>query len=71
MAFAPLPANSFGQLCSEFLRFLWALADHAARNYVPVPLYVLPILSDAPLCDDRDSLQLFRFKRLRGPVCTC
>ena len=68
LAFAPLAANSFGQLGPEFLRFLWALADHAARNYVPVPLPVLPSLADADTPDDRDSPQVIRFKRLRGQI---
>ncbi len=52
LAFAPLAANTFVQLGSELLRFLWALSDHAARNYVPVPVTVLPVLSDAPSSDD-------------------
>ncbi len=40
-------------------------------------LSVLLVLSDAQLCDDRESPQLVHFKRLRGqlfvgsPVCTC
>ncbi len=66
LAFAPLAANTFGQLGSELLRFLWALADHAARNYVPVT--VLPVLSDAPYSDDHNSPQVVRFKRLRGQL---
>jgi hypothetical protein len=68
LAFAPLAANSFGQLGPEFLRFLWTLADHAARNYIPVPLPVLPSLADADSPDDRDSPQVVRFKRLRGQI---
>ena len=54
-AFAPLAANSFGQLGPEFLRFLWALADHAAHNRHPVPLPVLPILSESESPDEHDS----------------
>ena len=61
LAFAPLAANTFGSV----LRFLWALADHTTRNYVPVPVSVLPVLSDAPLCYDHNSPQVVRFKRLR------
>ena len=68
LAFAPLAANTFGQLGSELLRFLWALADHAARNYVPVPVTVLPVLSAAPSSDDHHSPQVVRFKRLRGQL---
>jgi hypothetical protein len=67
-AFAPLVANSFGQLGPEFLRFLWALADHAARNYIPVPLPVLPVLSEVGPPEDKDSPQVVRFKRLRGQI---
>jgi hypothetical protein len=66
LAFAPLAANTFGQLGSELFRFLWALADHAARNYVPVPVTVLPVLSAALYSDDHNSPQVVRFKRLRG-----
>ena len=33
-AFAPLVCNSLGQLGPDFLRFLWALADFAARNRI-------------------------------------
>ena len=66
IAFAPLAANSFGQLGPEFLRFLWALADFSARNYIPVPLPVLPVLSNAEPDSGRDSPQVIRFKRLRG-----
>ena len=38
MAFAPLVSNSLGQLGPDLLRVLWGLADHAARNQVPVEL---------------------------------
>ena len=30
--FAPLVTNSWGVLGPDVLRFLWAVADHAARN---------------------------------------
>ena len=69
LAFAPLATNSFGQLGAEFLRFLlWALADHAARNHYPVPLPVLPILSDSASQDALDSPQVVQFKRFRGQL---
>jgi hypothetical protein len=68
LAFAPLAANTIGQQGSELLRFLWALADHAARNYVPVPVTVLPVLSDAPSSEDHNSPQVVRFKRQRGQL---
>ncbi len=54
-AFAPLVANSFAQLGPEFLRFLWALADQAACHYIPVPLPVLPALSEVGPPEDSDS----------------
>ena len=68
LAFAPLAANSFGQLGPEFLRFLWALADHAARNKHPVPLPVLPVFSELAPPDDRHNPQVVRFQRLRGRI---
>jgi len=68
IAFAPLAANSFGQLGPEFLRFLWALADHAARSYIAVPIPVLPLLSAADPQDDSDTPRIVRFKRLRGQI---
>ena len=67
IAFAPLAANSFGQLGQEFLRFLWALADHAARNCIPVPIPVLPHLSAGPQ-DEADTPAVVRFKRPRGQI---
>ena len=59
-AFAPLVSNSFGQLGPEFLRLLWALADYAARNLVPVPLPALPVLGPPPADsgDDNSPLDL-------------
>ena len=67
-AFAPLVANSFGQLGPEFLRFLWTLADHAARNYIPVPLPVLPLPFGADSSEEQDSPQVVRFKLLRSRI---
>jgi hypothetical protein len=69
-AFAPLAANTFGQFGPEFLRFLWTLADHAARYYIPVPLPVLPLSSgNAPFdSEDQDFSQVVRFKHLRGRI---
>ena len=49
LAFAPLVSNSLGQFGPDLLRFLWGLADHAARNQVPVELQDLPHLDlDSP-----------------------
>ena len=32
LAFAPSICNSLGQLGPDFQNFMWALADHAAKN---------------------------------------
>ena len=57
-------SNSFGQ--QEFLRFLWALADDAARNQVPVPLPALPVLGPPPADSGDESSPLVReFRRVR------
>ena len=61
-AFAPLVCNSLGQLGPDFVRFLWRLADHAARNHIPPDLRALPIL------DPADQSHLQAFKRLRGHI---
>ncbi len=53
-------ANSFGQLGPKFLRFLWTLVDHAARNYIPVPLPVLPLPFGADSSEEQDSPQIVR-----------
>ena len=68
LAFAPLAANSFGQLGPEFLRFLWALSDHAARSCIPVPLPVLPLLSAVAPPDAQDTPAVLRYKRLRSQI---
>ena len=60
-AFAPLVSNSLGQVGPDFLRFLWGLAEHAARNSVHVPLDDLPHLDPAVADVARTD-----FKRLRG-----
>ena len=65
-AFAPLVSNSFGQLGPEFLRFLWALADYAARNLVPVPMPIQPARPRPPAdSEDDDSPQVRKFRRVR------
>jgi len=65
-AFAPLVSNSSGQLGPEFLRFLWALADYAARNLVPVPLPALPVLGPPPAdFGDDNSPLVSKFRRVR------
>ena len=52
-AFAPLVSNSLGQVGPDFLRFLWGLADDAARNSVHLPLDDLPHLDPAVADVDR------------------
>ena len=44
-AFAPMVANSWGVFGPDLRRFLWAIADHAARHHLSLPdadLRVLP-----------------------------
>jgi hypothetical protein len=44
-AFAPMVANSWGVCGPDLIRFLWAIADHAARHHLSMPdadLRVLP-----------------------------
>ena len=47
-AFAPLVINSWGVLGPDLLRFLWAVADHAARNALSFPLDYYSSLSQPP-----------------------
>ena len=64
IAFAPLVTNTFGQFGPELLRFLWALADFAARNRVHLPQPILP--NRGPAADLEDDTLIQRFKRLRS-----
>ena len=64
-AFAPIVCNTWGEFGPDFLRFLWALADFAARKYyglLPLTDNVQPchILEDAS--DNAD------FRALRGRI---
>ena len=54
-------SNSLGQVGPDFLRFIWGLAEQAARNSVHVPLDDLPYLDPAVADVARTD-----FKRLRG-----
>ncbi len=56
-------SNSLGQPGPEFLCFLWGLADHAARNQVPVELQDL-----AHLDIDSPSPAQAAFQRLRSLI---
>ena len=40
---AQLVANLFGKLGPELVRFLVVIADHAARNRVPVPQPIVAV----------------------------
>ena len=67
-AFAPLVASSFGVCGPDLLRFLWAVADHAARYAYDLPLDVYLSLSQ-PSCDHDpvvDEKRKLSFKILRG-----
>ena len=48
-AFAHLVANSWGVCGPDLLRFLWAVADHAARNAYSLPLDRILTLSQPSL----------------------
>ena len=67
-AFAPLVANSWGVCGPDLLRFLWAVADHAARNAHSLPLDRILTLSQPALSehDPPSEAQLLSFKILRG-----
>jgi hypothetical protein len=71
-AFAPMVANSWGVWGPDLLRFLWAIADHAARQHLSMPdadLLVLPQqlwgAQSASQTAAADS-QVSAFKALRG-----
>ena len=67
-ALAPLVANSWGVLGPDTLRFLWAVADHAARNALSFPLDYYSSLSP-PSSSEREvpsEAQLLAFRILRG-----
>ena len=67
-AFAPLVANSWGVCGPDLLRFLWAVADHAARNAHSLPLdSILTVSQPGPSAHEPPSeTQLLAFKILRG-----
>ena len=63
LAFAPAVCNSWGELGADLLRFLWAVAGHAARQHdCSSPLGLGP----APLPGRASERQVESFKRLRG-----
>ena len=68
-AFAPLVINSWGVFGPDLLRFLWAIADHAARNAMSLPLDRLSSSLSQPPPSQPDELseeRLLSFKILRG-----
>jgi hypothetical protein len=69
IAFAPLVTNTFGQFGPELLRFLWALADFAARNRIHLPQPLLPNRGPAAHAAElEDDTLIQRFKRLRSSL---
>ena len=67
-AFAPLVTNSWGVLGPDVLRFLWAVADHAARNALSFPIDFYSSLSPPSSSDHAEpsEAQLLAFRILRG-----
>jgi hypothetical protein len=63
-----LIANSWGGGGPDLLRFLWAVADHAARNAHSLPLDRILTLSQPAFSehDPPSEAQLLSFKILRG-----
>jgi hypothetical protein len=63
-ALAPLVTNSWGVLGPDVLRFLWAVADHAARNALSVPLDHFSSLSPPTSSDHAEpsEAQLLAFR---------
>jgi hypothetical protein len=66
-AFAPLVTNSFGQFGADLLRFLWLLANFAARNQIPVQIVDRP---NTQSTFDEDETQKSAFKILRSKIFT-
>ena len=71
-AFAPMVANSWGVCGPDLIRFLWAIADHAARHCLSMPdadLRVLPQQLWGPQSASQTAAadsQVSAFKALRG-----
>ena len=60
--FAPMVTNSWGVCGPDMLRFLWAIADNAARCH-----YGLPNLRSQPIgSQEDDSEDINPFKAMRG-----
>ena len=65
LAFAPLVCNSLGQLGPDFQNFLWALADHAAKNQFSANLLDKQCL-DFPTTDQATFQKLRSFLYLQA-----
>ena len=67
-AFVPLVANSWGVCGPDLLRFLWAVADHAARNAHSLPLDRVLTLSHPAHSEHEPPSEatMLSFKILRG-----
>ena len=67
-AFVPLVANSWGVCGPDLLRFLWAVADHAARNAFSLPLDKVLTLSHPAHSENEppSDATMLSFKILRG-----
>ena len=59
LAFAPLVCNSLGQLGPDFQNFLWALADHVAKNQFSANLL-------DKQCIDSQTANQATFRKLRS-----
>jgi len=71
-AFAPIVANTWGNLGPDLLRFLWATADHAARYHLALPQHEIRALPQSCLTLSQDEMvtdeQEEKFKILRGKL---
>jgi hypothetical protein len=71
-AFAPIVANTWGNLGPDLLRFLWAVADHAARYHLALPQHEIRALPQSCLTLSQDEMVTDKladsFKALRGKL---
>ena len=71
-AFAPMVANTWGNLGPDLLRLMWAVADHAARYHLAIPQHEVRALPQASLTLSQDEMvadkQEKSFKDLRGKL---
>lgn len=71
-AFAPMVANTWGNLGPDLLRLMWAVADHAARYHLAIPQHEVRALPQECLTLSQDEIvadkQEKSFKALRGKL---